>query len=410
MLAYTAHLPRTIGPGLRVLHVTQDLSARTGGPPVVITEACLALERRGVHNTVVATDAALMAKAASRERIKPQDLPPGAEVLDLRLCRLQTPRRFAFSRPLYQLLKEITPEYDVVHVHTLYLFPHLSAYRMARRHDVPYVVSPHSALDPYLRRQGRVKKAIAWRLWQGADVEGAAALHLFAEEEFRLVEDIAPAVPRAIVPNGVRWENYQDLPRASTFRDRYLPGYTGPIVMFLGRIAEKKGIEVLIEAFAQVLAQGIDARLVIAGPDNEGTGLMLHELVRRRAIQDRTSFVGMLRGDEKLAALAAANVWALSSRSEGFSMAVIEALAAGRACLLSPAIFLGSEAEREGAAIVCDPNPEAFSRGLVELLTNDKRRRQMAEAARAFARRYDWDVVSEEWERMYTRAISHVGG
>ena len=180
--------------------------------------------------------------------------------------------------------------------------------------------------------------------------------------------------------------------------------------MFLGRIAEKKGIEVLIEAFAQVLAQGIDARLVIAGPDNEGTGLMLHELVRRRAIQDRTSFVGMLRGDEKLAALAAANVWALSSRSEGFSMAVIEALAAGRACLLSPAIFLGSEAEREGAAIVCDPNPEAFSRGLVELLTNDKRRRQMAEAARAFARRYDWDVVSEEWERMYTRAISHVGG
>jgi glycosyltransferase involved in cell wall biosynthesis len=272
------------------------------------------------------------------------------------------------------------------------------------------VVSPHSALDPYLRRQGRIKKEIAWHLWQGADVEGAAALHLFAKEELPLVEDIAPAVPRAIVPNGVRWDTFQNLPPASIFRDRYLPGYTGPIVMFLGRIAEKKGIEILIEAFAHLQAQGIEARLVIAGPDNEGEGSGLRELVRNRGIQDRALFVGMLRGDEKLAALAAADVWALSSRSEGFSMAVIEALAAGRASLLSPAVFVGSEAEREGAATVCDPNAESFARGLVELLTNEERRRQMGEAARAFAHRYDWDVVSEEWERMYTRALSHSDG
>jgi glycosyltransferase involved in cell wall biosynthesis len=392
---------------LRVLHVTQDMSTRTGGPPVVITEACLALARRGVENTVVATDAALMAKAASRERITRRDLPPGAEQLDLRLCRLQPPRRFAFSRPLHQLLKRITPEYDVVHVHTLYLFPHLSAYRAARIHHVPYVVSPHSALDPYLRRQGRIKKEIAWHLWQGADVERASTLHLFAKEELPLVEDIAPAVPRAIVPNGVRWDAYQSLPPASRFRDLHLGGYSGPIVLFLGRIAEKKGIEILIEAFAEVVKQGIEARLVIAGPDNEGTGPALRELVLRNNIEARTSFVGMLRDTEKLAALAAADIWALSSRSEGFSIAVIEALAAGRACLLSPAIFVGADAEREGAAVVCELNAQSFSDAMVDLLTDSKRRIQMGKAARDFARRYDWDVVSEGLEQMYSNAISY---
>ena len=391
---------------VRVLHVTQDMSARTGGPPVVITEASLALNRRGVETTIVATDAALMAKAASRERLSPEDLPPGADQLDIRLCPLQTPRRFSFSLPLKRLLDRITPEYDVVHVHTLYLFPHLAAYRAARRHGVPYVVSPHSALDPYLRRQGRIKKGIAWRLWQGADVDRAAALHLFAKEELPLVQDIAPAVPRAIVPNGVRWDAYQSLPPASRFRDLHLGGYSGPIVLFLGRITEKKGIEILIEAFAEVIERGIEARLVIAGPDNEGIGPALRELVLRNNIEERTSFVGMLRDTEKLAALAAADIWALSSRSEGFSMAVIEALAAGRACLLSPAIFVGADAEGEGAAVVCQLNPQSFSDAMVDLLTDSERRIQMGKAARDFARRYDWDVVSEGWERMYLKAIS----
>jgi glycosyltransferase involved in cell wall biosynthesis len=393
-------------PLLKVLHVIQDLSAHTGGPPVVITEASLALSSAGVEATVVATDAALMASAASAQRVRDGDLPQGARQLDIRLCSLQPPRRFAFSWPLARLLDRIAPEYDVVHIHMLYLFPHLAAYRTARKHRIPYVVSPHSALDPYIRSHGRLKKAIAWRLWQGAEMEHASALHLFAAEEVPLVSDIAPSVPRVIVPNGVRWSDYQDLPDGAIFRDRYLNGYGGPVVMFLGRIAEKKRIDILIEAFGTVAGEGVDARLVIAGPDNEGAGPKLRELVRQRDLSDHTFFPGMLHGEDKLAALAAADIWVLTSRSEGFSMAVIEALAAGRPCLLSPAVFIASEAHREGAALLCDLDSDAFATGIRELLANPDRRIKMGATARKFARRYDWDVVAQGWKRMYQQAIS----
>lgn len=373
---------------------------------MVITEASLALNRRGVETTVVATDAALQASAASRERLSPRDLPPGADQLDVRLCPLQPPRRFAFSLPLQRIVERIAADYDVVHIHNLYLFPHLAAYRAACRHRIPYVVSPHSALDPYIRRRGRLKKAVAWRLWQEAELERAAALHLFAREELAMVADIAPAVPRAIVPNGVRWSAYQALPSDHEFRDRHLNGYGGPIVMFFGRIAEKKGIDILIEAFARVVDKGAEARLVIAGPDNEGIGSALKELVRRRNIEDRTVFTGMLRVEEKLAAMTAADIWVLSSRSEGFAMAVVEALASGRACLLSPAIFIASEAEREGAAMLCDLSAESFAQGILKLLAEPEQRRRIGAAARVFAKRYDWDVVSGQWEEMYSRAIA----
>jgi glycosyltransferase involved in cell wall biosynthesis len=390
---------------MRVLHVVQDLSTRTGGPPTVITDVSLALERRGVGITIVATDAALMASAASRERLSPEDLPAGTDRLDVRLCPLQTPRRFAFSLPLQRLVNEIVPKYDLVHIHMLYLFPHLAAYRAARRHDIPYIVSPHSALDPYLRRRGRLRKGVAWRLWQGEQLRRAAMLHFSAKEEVALAEDIAPAVPRAVAPNGVRWSAYQTLPSGQAFRDSHLGGFRGPLVTFLGRITEKKGLDVLIDAFARAVRKAPDARLVIAGPDNEGTGPVLRQRVRAQNIEHRTAFVGMLRGEEKLAALAATDIWVLSSRSEGFPMAVVEALATGRACLLSPAVFLAAEAESEGAAVVCPPESESLAQTILELLRDRNRRQRLGDAAREFAKRYDWDLVSAEWEAMYRRAI-----
>jgi glycosyltransferase involved in cell wall biosynthesis len=190
---------------VKVLHVIQDMSLRSGGPPVTVTEACLALNRRGVRTTIVTTDAALMASAASRERLTPEDLPPGADQLDLRICRRQPLRRFAVSLPLQRLLQRIVPSYEVVHIHALYLFPHFAAYRAARRHRVPYVVSPHGALDPYHRGQKRGRKAIAWWLWQGAELEHATLIHMLAPEELSLIHDVAPGVPRAVVPVGIPW-------------------------------------------------------------------------------------------------------------------------------------------------------------------------------------------------------------
>ena len=323
---------------MRVLHVIPNLAARTGGPPVAVIESARALSRIGVESTIFATDMAEAASARSHSRASIDDLPDGANALDMRLFPARWPRRLAFSPALSRALADEAPRCDVVHIHSLFLFPQFAAYRAARRARVPYVVSPRGSLDPHLRRRSRAVKAIGDALWQRSMLEDAAALHATSDEEARLLDDVAPAVPRAVVPNGIRCAEFESLPPASEFRERHLAGASGPVVMFLGRLSHKKGLDVLVRAFALVRREVPDAQLAIVGPDDEGLTPALRAVAAREGVADAVTFTGMLRGRDKLAALAAAGVWALPSHTENFGIAVAEALAAGRAVVVAPGV------------------------------------------------------------------------
>ncbi len=228
---------------------------------------------------------------------------------------------------------------------------------------MPYVVSPRGALDPYLRARSRPVKAIAGVLWQRRLLEGAAALHVTSDEEARLIDDVAPDVPRAVVPNGIRWAEFQDLPPAEEFRRAHLGGHEGPVVMYLGRLSHKKGLDVLVRAFAIVRRDAPDARLAIAGPDDEGLTPSLRALASREGVAGAVTFTGMLRGRDQLAALAAAAVWVLPSHSENFGIAAAEALAAGRAVIVSPNVNIAPEIAAAGAGVVSELTAEALRGG-----------------------------------------------
>ncbi len=391
---------------MRVLHVIPNLAARTGGPPVAVVGSARALARIGVASTIVATDMAEAASARSHRRAGIADLPDGAEQLDVRLFPARWPRRLAFSPELYRALAREARRCDVVHIHSLFLFPQFAAWRAARRAGVPYVVSPRGSLDPHLRRRSRAVKAIGDALWQRAMLEGASALHATSDEEARLIADVAPAVPRAVVPNGIDCWAYETLPPASEFRQRFLGGARGPVVMFLGRLSHKKGLDVLVRAFARARAGAPDARLCIAGPDDEGLTPSLRALAEREGAGGAVSFTGMLRGRDKLAALAAADVWALPSHSENFGIAVAEALAAGRAVVVSPGVNIAREIAAADAGVVAELDAGAFAAAIAGLLRDDARRAGLGRSARAFARRYDWSAVAPRLAEMYELAAA----
>jgi len=386
---------------MKVLQVIPNLAARTGGPPVAVVESSLALARCGVETTIFATDLAEAASAPSHARVTPGDLPQGAESLDVRLFPARWPQRLVFSPALWRAVHEQAPRHDVVHIHSLFLFPQFAAYRAARAAGVPYVVSARGALDPYLRRRNRHLKAINDALWQRAMLADAAALHLTSDEEARLLRDVAPGVPRAVIPNGIRWADYQALPPGQEFRTRFLDGHDGPVVMYLGRLSHKKGLDVLVRAFAAVRREVPDARLAIVGPDDEGLTPELAALAVREGVADAVTFTGMVRGRDKLAALAAANVWALPSHSENFGIAVAEALAAGRAVVMSPGVNIAPEIAAASAGVVCELTAEAFAASTVALLRDDAGRARYGQAGREFARRYDWDAVAPQLADLY---------
>lgn len=391
---------------MKVLQVIPNLAARTGGPPVAVVESSLALARCGVDTTIFATDLAEAASAPSHARLAPGDLPQGAESLDVRLFPVRWPQRLAFSPALWRAVHEQAPRYDVVHIHSLFLFPQFAAYRAARAAGVPYVVSARGTLDPYLRRRNRQLKAINDVLWQRAMLAGAAALHMTSDEEARLLRDVAPGVPRAVIPNGIRWPDYQALPPGQEFRARFLDGHDGPVVMYLGRLSHKKGLDVLVRAFAAVRREVPHARLAIVGPDDEGLTPELAALAAREGVADAVTFAGMVRGRDKLAALAAADVWALPSHSENFGIAVAEALAAGRSVVVAPGVNIAPDIAAASAGVVCELTAEAFAASTASLLRDDVGRARYGQAGREFARRYDWGAVGPQLAAMYEDATS----
>ena len=392
---------------MKVLAVLVGTAVRTGGPPAFVGQSGVELERAGEEMVVLSTDLALAPTGwvQLQRRVASGERHPSLQEGNVRVFPARFPRRLAFSPALYRAALALAPGSDVVHLHNLWQFPQYAGYRAARSAGVPYIVSPHGALDPFLRRHGRVRKGASMLLYQEELLRRAALIHVTTDAEAELIADVAPEVPRAVVPCGVYVEEFRDLPPGDEFRRKHLRGYDGRIIVFLGRITYKKGVDVLLRAFAHA-RRTCECRLVIVGPDDEGLRHGLQRLAEELGIGAQIDFVGPLYGEDRRAVLSSADVWALPSYTENFGIAVIEALAAGCAVCISPEVNVAADVAAADAGVVADLAPEAFGDALAALLADDARRARLRRAAREFAGRYDWSVVTPRLLDMYRRAAA----
>lgn len=395
---------------MRVLAVLVGATTRTGGPPAFVGGAARELARLGHEMPVLSTDLAMAPHGLWQRRQRaagPDEIHPDLAAVDLAVARARPPRRLAHAPGLRRALAREAAKADVVHIHNLWLYPQFAAFRAARAAGVPYVVSPHGSLDHYLRATGRMRKRLTSMAWQDRMLEGAALLHVTTRTEYEAVAGVAPHVPRTIVPCGVHTEAFAALPRRELFRDRHLDGYDGPVVTFLGRVTFKKGLDVLIRAFA-LARRDRDCRLAIVGPDDEGLMPALTALVRELGLGRDVAFPGPLYGQERLEALAGTDLWAMSSHTENFGIAVIEAMAAGCTVIVSPGVAISDEIGRAGAGVVADATPEVFGAALRRLLCSDEDRLRMRRLAIELAARYDWHVVGPQLVDAYQEVVSRV--
>jgi glycosyltransferase involved in cell wall biosynthesis len=379
--------------------VIPAIAARQGGPAYAVVNLSAALQASGCESTIFATDLLRPAAARSQSRARADDLPELAAVTDVHLFRAEFPRRFAYSGQLARALYDKLGTYDVLHIHSLYLFPQLAAFLAAQRRGVPYVVSPHGVLNEVIRRQRRRLKLINDFLWLRRMLDRAGGLHYTCEAEARNAIDLRLRAPSFIVPNGIAFDELNGPSQPERFRQRFFPGFSGDIVLSLGRIARVKGLDVLVRAFAQLEASS--SRLAIVGPDDEEFIPVLIDLARRLRIHDRVVFTGELRGSDRLDALAAASVCALPSKTENFGHAIVEAMAAGLPVVLSGDVALADEIKGRNAGLVVSRAPNSFASAVNHLLSDSGARVVIAERARNFAKRFDWSEVTPKLLTMY---------
>lgn len=384
-----------------------------GGVVTATTQLTRALAEAGHHVVVVTTDT-----LSPSERIEAEEETiDGVHVIRLRnwsnmlrgKLNLSSPRMFTTTvRSLIE-----THQAQIIHSHELRTTENLRLAALAKELHLPLVLSAHGTLPYETGRQA------AKQLWDRAF--GPKLLPHFSQVIALTAAEVDEAraiwagcgVPLpddriSVVPNGVRLDEFAALPPAEPFRVRWSLG-TGPIVLFLGRLQERKGVQYLIPAFAEVAPQVPDARLVIAGPD-EGMLDAAQALVVEHGLVERVIFTGLLTGDERIAALAAADVFALPAVGEGFSMAVLEAMACELPVLLTPGCNFPEVAE-EGAGLVVAREVPALAEGLRALLTGAEARASMGRRACALVReRYTWDQVAARMEAVYRIVVKRKPG
>ena len=390
---------------MRVLHVIAGISPRLGGPSAAVLNSSAALRRAGIECAIYSTDQATPTRWGIGGRLSSAEISEWGS-LDIQLFERQRPYRFSYSPALRAELRREARRFDVVHIHALFLYPQLVASWTALRYGIPYIVSPCGALDPYLRRRNRAAKWLTDAVWQRRMLDRAALIHYKSSEERDLAADLGLQSRAWIVPNGIDWGTFQRLPSTRLAKREIVGDEVAPVVLYHGRLSHKKGLDLLIRAFASLPPTGPRPVLVIAGPDDENLRPALMGLARQLGLERRVRFLPMLGASERLRALAAADVWVLPSHTENFGIAAVEALAAGRATVLSSRVNIVNEALQAGATVATPPDVESIARAINQLLADPEQRSTIGDRARHFAMRFDWDAIAPALTEMYRTAIA----
>ncbi|HEY2892121.1 MAG TPA: glycosyltransferase [Dongiaceae bacterium] len=380
---------------MRILHVIGDLAPASGGPAKAGFEMARALVRRGHEVAIYTTDFGQPADAP-RDQLR--------DGVRLRFFPLQPPRIWLASWPMRRALARDLPTFDLLHLHSLYLFHDLAAGNLAMRIAKPYLVRPHGSLDPYIFRRHRLKKAIFDLWFQNRVLAGASAIHYTAQEEMHLAEPYVHGAPGVVIPNGLDPADYAKLPSRGTFRARHPEIGERRILLFLSRINFKKGLDILAGAVGQLTQD--DVHLVIAGPDG-GYLAETKRFVAEAGIAERTTFTGMLTGQDKLAAFTDASLFILPSYSENFGIAVVEAMACGVPVLISDKVNIWREVAADGAGRAAPCDATAFAGEIAAMLADPAALAAMGAAGRqAVSQRYDWSVIAERLENVYAAIVA----
>jgi glycosyltransferase involved in cell wall biosynthesis len=379
---------------LKVLHIIPSISPKRGGPSKAIWLVHKALTEQGIHVSIATTD-----DDGPGRHARGTSLP-----FDTHVFPKQT-EFYTYSSALKQWLIQNIRNYDLVHIHALFSYPSIVAGKVAQRAGVPYIVRPLGTLNRYgIQYRRPLLKKLSLRLFEGPLLRQAAAVHFTAQAEMHEAKLLGIPLRPAIVPLSVVSEEEPDY---QAFYTRHPDLRTNPYVLFLSRLDQKKNIEGLLGAFAQLVPSYPNLRLAIVGDGDPRYLSGLKSLAQSLKVAPHIVWTGFLSGGLKSAALAGARVFVLPSYSENFGIAAAEALLQGLPCVLGRGVAIAGDVEAAGAGIGVEPTVEAISQALQYLLDDDSIRAQVGARARAFAEKeYSLDVMGSRLMAMYENALN----
>jgi glycosyltransferase involved in cell wall biosynthesis len=292
-------------------------------------------------------------------------------------------------------------EAKVVHMHGLWQAHTRIGAQAARRAGVPYLIAAHGMAEPWALRHKRWKKRAYLALIEGKNLRRASCLHALSRPEVGHLRSLAPRTPICLVPNGVDLESFHNLPDRSALAGEY-PELVGKFVLlFFGRLHVKKGLDLLAHALSAVRHDHPDLHLLVAGNDDGALAPFLNQLAAF-GLSHRVTCVGHVAGERARRVWGAADAFILPSYSEGFSMAILEALACRFPVIITTSCHFPELAEA-GAGVVIPPTADGVTAGLRSLLERSPTQRaQLGQRGRTLVEeRYTWERQAQRLIDVY---------
>ncbi|MEA5429000.1 glycosyltransferase [Arcicella lustrica] len=369
---------------MRILNICA-YSWDIGGPPKIIYDHAVEQIKLGAEVTIL---------TPITEGQKLYALPEGVKIV---VCKRHWLAKLwaEFSPELFFWIKKHGKEYDVIHIHGLWHFAGLAPYLAGVK--TPKCVTIHGLLDRWALANGYWKKKLFGTLFQKSVLDKTELIQINnLDEKNDLQNFLGHTHPNVkIVPNGMNLRNFEKLPEKGIFKEKYNIPKDKKLILFLSRINIKKGLDLLLPAFKTILDKRNDCILVLAGPD-DGYLSETERFIETESLQESIKLVGMLVGEDKLAAFADADIFVLPSHSEGFSIATLEALVSGIPSLLSDRVGFGESIRESNAAHLVELNPQSIVNGLTKMLDDEKYCELLANNGKALVKeKYDIELVAK---------------
>jgi glycosyltransferase involved in cell wall biosynthesis len=346
---------------IKVANVLGYMARRYGGPPQSMYGLGRALEDIGVKVSYWATG-----NSSENEDVV-------ASGRNIHLYKTAWPHKWFRAPAMLHDLSRRIKSIDILHIQGIWSYPQCSASRVARRFDIPYLMTPRGVLEPWrIRHKGHlkfIKKIIYLGLVGKTMLQNARCLHALALNEVEGFRKIGYDGPVTVVPNGVNPEDFSHLPNKEEAELRW-PNIKGRrVILFLSRLSKEKGLDRFLPAFADIAKRNVykDVLLVLAGPDLDGYGKTVKNLINKHKLNKNVLLTGMITGRPKAELISRADIYALPSYSEGFSMSLLENMASGTPALITEGCNF-PEFARSNAGLCMPCKREALKEGLIKLL------------------------------------------
>ncbi|MCM8543261.1 MAG: glycosyltransferase [Lentisphaeraceae bacterium] len=364
---------------MKVLHVIPEFSSKMGGPAIALKNLCQALSRLDVQQTVLS--------------LYESDIDvEGVVVVSFN----STDRVYGYSKDLKLWLQNNISSFDLVQIHSIWLYHCYITSRMCQKFKIPYIIRLCGMLDHWSLRQKSLKKKIYLKLFENRNLKRASAVHCTSSAEVassRISEINKNIFTSSLCIDQNLFNNGSD----KKIKDQFL---------FLGRLHPKKQVELLLESFHEF--KNLDFKLIFAGAGDDKYERLLKDKVKQFSLSEKVKFAGHVDGEEKEQFLFESDFFILPSLQENFGVAVAEAMAAGCIPIVSEAVALSKEIATSSCGIISGTNKESIIESLEKafLMSDEEKENCRRKSIEVSSQQFRPEVVAESFLKLY-KSLSH---